>query len=79
MKKLFDAADMYLRQSNWKDLALVKFCLAAAGTLLGMQVPKEKRKAVMVLAGGIFVVTYIPLMVKFFQILFVGDGEIKAS
>ena len=41
MKKLFDAADVYLRQFTWKDLALVKFCLFSMGLFCGLFV-KEK-------------------------------------
>ena len=44
MKKLFTVADEYVRQSDWKDLALIKFCLAAIGVLIGMHIPREKRK-----------------------------------
>ena len=36
MKVLFDAADIYLKQSTWKDLALVKFCLFSIGLLCGL-------------------------------------------
>ena len=43
MKKLFDAADVYLRQSTWKDLDLVKFCLFSMGLFCGLFV-KEKNK-----------------------------------
>ena len=27
MKKLFDYADSYLKKCDWRDLALIKFCL----------------------------------------------------
>ena len=43
MKKLFDSADIYLRQADWKDLALIKFCLASIGLLAGLQIPKKHR------------------------------------
>ena len=36
MKKLFDSADLYLKQSDWKNLALIKFCLASIGLLVGL-------------------------------------------
>ena len=44
--KLFDVADRYCKESSWKTLALLKFCLFSIGLMVGMQVPKEKRKAV---------------------------------
>ena len=33
MKKLFDAADRYLKIADWKDMALLKFCLFSMGVL----------------------------------------------
>ncbi len=70
MKKLFGYADEYIRKSDWKDMALVKFCLMSIGLMIGMFVPKEKRKLVLPIAGAVFVLTYVPLMSKFFKIIF---------
>ena len=69
MKKLFESADLYLQSATWKDLTLVKFCLAAIGILIGLQVPKSHKKSVMVGALSIFAATYIPLMTKYFRIV----------
>ena len=44
MKKLLSAADAYIAKMNWKDLALVKLCLCAAGVMLGLAAPKKLRK-----------------------------------
>lgn len=44
MKKLLSAADAYIAEMNWKDLALVKLCLCAMGMLLGLAAPKKARK-----------------------------------
>lgn len=73
MKKLFGFADEYLRQSDWRDLALVKFCLMSIGLMIGMFIPKEKRKLVLPIAGGVFLLTYVPLMSKFFRIILSGE------
>lgn len=35
MRYLFDLADQYIRECDWKDLALLKLCLCAMGILLG--------------------------------------------
>ena len=35
-KKLFGYADTYVKRSDWKDLAMIKFCLAAIGLLIGL-------------------------------------------
>lgn len=65
MKKLFECADLYVKECNWKDLALVKFCLCAIGVMIGLSIPKEKKKYPLLVAGLIFFSTYIPLMTKF--------------
>ena len=69
MKKLFDSANLYLKQSDWKDLALIKFCLASIGLLAGLQIPKKHRKPAAIGALIVFLATYIPLMTDFFRIL----------
>lgn len=68
MNKLFKCADQYLEESDWKDLALVKLCLCAMGVMIGLSIPKEKRKYPLIAAALVFVATYIPLMVKFIGI-----------
>lgn len=65
MKKLFACADQFIKESDWKDLALVKFCLCAMGIMIGLCIPKEKKKYPFLMAFTVFLVTYIPLMVKF--------------
>lgn len=69
MKKLFAYADEYIQQSSWKDLAMLKFCLAAIGVIIGLSVPKKHRKPALYTAAAVFAVTYVPLMDKFFRIV----------
>ena len=69
MKKLFDYADRYLQKSNWKDMAMLKFCLFSAGILAGMQIPARDKKKAGIAAGVLFLITYIPLMTKFIGVL----------
>lgn len=69
MKRLFESANQYLRASDWKDMALLKFCLAAMGILLGIAVPERRKKPVAFVAMGVFVATYIPLMLKYLPFL----------
>ena len=76
MKKLFDSADIYLKQSDWKDLALIKFCLASIGLLVGLQIPQKHRKPVAMGALIVFLVTYIPLVTDFFRVLFKKEDEV---
>lgn len=75
MKKLFDYADQYIRESSWKDMALLKFCLFAMGILAGMQIPEKYRKRVGIAAALVFVVTYIPLMSKYVRIVMENSGK----
>lgn len=77
MKRLFDWGSAYIRECDWKDLALVKFCLCAMGVLIGLCVPEKKRKIPLILAGLVFLVSYIPLMVKFGRVVCrsLGSGE----
>lgn len=69
MKKLFEYANQYLKESDWKDLVLIKSCLCAMGIILGLMVPKEKKKYIFIAAAWTFLITYIPLMAKFFIIV----------
>lgn len=66
--KMFETADRYCKESSWKTLALLKFCLFAMGMLIGMRVPEKHKKAAGAVCGGIFVLTYVPLMKKFFDV-----------
>ena len=68
MKALFALGNRYVKESDWKDLALLKFCLWAMGMLMGMLVPPKNRKAVAWGCTGVFLVTYIPLMAKFYRV-----------
>ena len=68
MKKLFALADRYLRESTWRDLALIKLCLCAVGVLLGLAVPRGRRKLPLLAAAAVFALTYIPLMGKLARI-----------
>ncbi len=81
MKKLFESADRYLANSDWKDLTLIKFCLFSIGVLIGVHVLDKDKKKVKAAAGVVFVATYIPLMAKYFTILLnrEDDAEFEES
>ena len=66
--KLFEAADRYIRTSDWKIIAVLKFCLISLGMMIGMWIRPEYKKSVFLAAAGVFFVTYVPLMVKFFRV-----------
>lgn len=69
MKKLFAYANQYVQESDWRDMALLKFCLCAMGVMIGVFIPKEHKKKAIGIAAGVFVVTYIPLMGKFLHVI----------
>lgn len=74
--KLFDTADNYLKKCKWTDMALLKLCLCSVGIIIGMGIPKEKKKTVRIAAGAVFAAAYLPLMAKFLPFLI---DEFKAK
>lgn len=69
MKKLFQAADRYIKTSDWKIFAAVKFCVMALGIIIGMFVREKDRKPVLCGAISVFLLTYIPLMARMARLL----------
>ena len=69
MNRLFVYAEKYIAKSDWKDLAMLKFCLFAMGVLAGMRIPEKNRKQASWIAAAVFVATYIPIMTKFFLVI----------
>lgn len=70
MNKLFESANQYVKESDWKDIALIKFCLCSIGVIIGIHVAPKYKKRVTFAAAAVFIGTYIPLMTKFGKILF---------
>lgn len=73
MGKLMERVDRYLQCCDWKDISLLKFCVCAAGVLLGLAVPARKKRPAVWIAMLVFVATYIPLMMKFLPFLWVEE------
>ena len=48
MKKLFDAANRYIETSDWKIIAVLKFCLISLGLMAGMQIRPEHKRPVFI-------------------------------
>lgn len=69
MKNLFELGNQYAKESDWKDFALLKFCLCAMGIVIGTQVKPEYKKTVIRVSVGVFIATYIPLMAKVYKIM----------
>ena len=68
MKKLFDAANRYIETSDWKIIAVLKFCLISLGMMVGMQIRPEQKKSVFFCARGVFAAAYVQLMAKFCRV-----------
>ena len=66
--KLFEAANHYVETSDWKIIAVLKFCLISLGVMVGMMIRPEHKRPVFFGVLGVFGATYIPLMVKFCRI-----------
>lgn len=49
-------------------MAAVKFCLFSIGIIVGVLLPETCQTPVLVIFGIVFIVTYIPLMRKFFKL-----------
>lgn len=65
--KLFEYANGFCKETTWKDIALLKFCLCAVGLTIGVCVPKEKKRSALSAAAAVFCLTYPPLMLRFIQ------------
>ena len=66
--RLFEVADRYCKESTWKTMAAVKFCLFSIGIIVGVLLPETCKTLVLVTFGIVFIVTYIPLMRKYFKL-----------
>ncbi len=66
--KLFQVADEYCKTSDWKVLALLKFCLFSIGLMVGALLPARYRRPAIAGACAVFLATYLPLMAKFFRL-----------
>ena len=66
--KLFEVADRYCKESTWKTMAAVKFCLFSIGIIVGVLLPETYKTPVLVIFVLVFIVTYIPLMRKYFKL-----------
>ena len=69
MKKLIAWAEDYLKVCTWKDMALLKFCLVSLGVLIGLQIPKKRKKPAAWTAGVIFLCSYAAVMGKFISVI----------
>lgn len=72
MRNIIELGNEYVKQSDWKDLALIKLCLCAMGVLLGLSAPKKLKRPIAFVAMALFITTYIPLICKLLRIILAG-------
>lgn len=77
MKELFAYAQKYKEEMNLLDLSLFKVCLVSMGVLIGLSVPKSKKKKVAAVSSVLFTFTYAPLVTKFLCTVMEVDKEEK--
>ena len=63
--KLIVCANQWIKESDWKDLALVKLCLCALGVILGLTALRKNRKFALAVSVVVFIATSLPLIKKF--------------
>ncbi|MDD3204383.1 MAG: permease of phosphate ABC transporter [Lachnospiraceae bacterium] len=68
MDKLISMANQYVKESDWKVIAAIKMCLLSLGVMFGMAVPKKNKNIVFTFCLPVFMITYVPLIMKLFKI-----------
>ena len=69
-KWIFESADLYAKNSTWKDFAALKMCLLGLGIAIGIWIPDGAAKNVIfAVAAFVFVAFYIPIVTKFYKLL----------
>ena len=53
MNRMFEAANRYIESSDWKIIAVLKFCLISLGMMIGMQIKPVHKKPVFLGYGQI--------------------------
>ncbi len=66
--KLFDVANRYCKESTWKTLSALKFCLFSIGVIVGVLLPDACKVPVLIIFAVVFLATFIPLMKKLFKL-----------
>ena len=69
MRRLITAENLQPKKRELTAAALLRLCLGALGVLVGLAAARRHRREAGVLAGILFVVTYIPLMGRFLRAL----------
>ena len=57
--KLIVCANHWVKESDWKDLALVKLCVGALGAILGLTALRKNRRVSLAVSAAVFVLTWL--------------------
>jgi hypothetical protein len=66
--KLFEGAKEYIKQMTIADLAMLKLCLFSIGMIVALLLPPTAKEMALIIAIAVFIITYVPLMTKYFKI-----------
>lgn len=75
MKKLIAAGNLFLKHMDLTDVALLKFCVGAAGVLLGLRVSARHKKSAAFRASFVMALTLVPLLWKWLRVLVSAEEE----
>lgn len=67
--KLFETANRYCKEADWKTLSMLKICLLALGMCIGVLLPASCKTVVLIVCAVVFAVTVVPLMGKFLKLM----------
>lgn len=65
---LFKLGNKYCKESDWKDIALLKLCLFSIGLICGVLLASNYKVETLLIATPIFVITYITILRKVIHI-----------
>ncbi|MDP4133225.1 MAG: hypothetical protein Q8882_04345 [Bacillota bacterium] len=72
---LFNLGNTYAKESTWKDFAALKLCLFSLGMGIGVWIGESAKMAVFWICLAVFILTYIPLMIKLFKVTKSGKAK----
>ncbi len=68
MKRLKEYLDSFIVEFDWKDITIFKICLTAFGVMIGVSLPRKKKKSILAISGAVFVVSTIVLLCGLFDV-----------
>lgn len=63
-KDFIQIANEFIKEMHVTDMAVLKFCLMSLGIIVGICLPKKWKRPALFTALFVFIVTYLPLVMK---------------